>query len=155
MKVSHQIRSRREAANMSVSALAQRIGVTEQAVRHWESGRSYPGKATARAIEEALEFRIDWTEGAHTGGEAASATAMINPRDLDLLLLICRLPADFKAVVESLAGMHLKAIEGSRFVERDTTSPVGSFRERENVENAPKGRRIESRSAAGRGSRKP
>lgn len=135
---------------MTLPDLAKKVGVTEQAVRHWESGRSYPGKATAKVIEQTLDFRIDWTEGAHTAGDKASAAAMINPSDLDLLLLLCRLPADFKGVMQHLAGMHLKAVEGSRFVERDSTAPVDSFRERHNVESNRGERQTGGRTAPGR-----
>ena len=132
MKVSHQIRHQRESLNLSVSEVASRVGVSDQAVRHWESGRSYPSKAKAREIERALEFTIDWSEGERSAGEGlGSSTAMINPRDLDLLLLLCRLPGDFKRSLEEVASLHLKAIEGGRFSEREQTSPVGTFSDRE------------------------
>lgn len=131
MKVSHQIRSRREALGLSLQDLAQKAKVTEQAVRHWESGRSYPSKAKARLIEQTLQFNIDWTEGVRTSGDDASATAMINPKDLDLLLVLCKLPADMKGVVERLAALHLKAVEGARFIERERSEPIASFQEKE------------------------
>ena len=154
MKVSHQIRSRREAIGMSLQELAQKTSVTEQAVRHWESGRSYPGKAKARLVEQVLGFNIDWTEGIRGAGEQASATAMINPRDLDLLLTICKLPADMKGVMEQLANLHLRAIEGSRFHERETTRPIEAFREttREQDTNETRRRKKTQPAAPRRGS---
>lgn len=137
MKVSHQIRHQRESKGMTVSALAAKVGVTEQAVRHWESGRSYPSKGKAREVERALEFAIDWSEGQRAAGDGdSSATAMINPRDLDLLLLLCRLPADFKRAIGDVADLHLKAIEGRRFSEREQSAPVRSFNEMETHETA-------------------
>lgn len=141
MKVSHQIRHQRESLNLSVGEVAGRVGVSDQAVRHWESGRSYPSKAKAREIERALEFTIDWSEGERSaGGGSGSSTAMINPRDLDLLLLLCRLPGDFKRSLEEVASLHLKAIEGGRFSEREQTLPVGNFSDKEKHGNteAPK-----------------
>lgn len=150
MKVSHQIRHQRETLGMSVGDIASAVGVTEQAVRHWESGRSYPGKSTARDIERVLQFSIDWSEGQRSaGGGDDSATAMINPRDLDLLLLLCRLPADFKKAIGDVADMHLRAIEGRRFSEREQSTPVRSFSEAETNET-PTGKRTTRTIAPGR-----
>lgn len=154
MKVSHQIRHQRESLGLSVGEVASKVGVTEQAVRHWESGRSYPSKAKARDVERALEFSIDWSEGERSAGEGmGSSAAMINPKDLDLLLLLCRLPGDFKRSIEEIAGLHLKAIEGRRFSEREETLPVGSFSDREQngVNETPKRK---SAAGPGRGKRR-
>jgi len=148
MQVSHQIRARREALGVSIQELAQKVGVTEQAVRHWESGRSYPGKGRARVIEEFLKFHIDWTEGVKTGGPGSASTAMINPRDLDLLLLICRLPADFKGVMEQLASLHLKATERPVFAERETARPIEAFRDRDDDEE-PRRKRASGQARGG------
>lgn len=114
MKIKDQIRSRRESLGMEMDQLAKRVGVTEQAVRHWESGRSYPGKGKMRFVEQALSFTLDWTEGTKPAGEGKTAAAMIDQADVDLLLVICKLPLSAKNLLGEFARLHLEAIERGR-----------------------------------------
>jgi len=114
VQVKDQIRVRREALGITMHELGQRVGVTEQAVRHWEGGRSYPSKAKTRLLETALSFSIDWSEGANKDKASATAAAMIDKADIDLLVTICQLPLRAKQVIEELAKLHLEAVQQAR-----------------------------------------
>jgi len=96
---------------MDMHQLAMRVGVTEQAVRHWENGRSYPSKAKTRLLEQALSFVLDWSEGENPVQEGRTAAAMIDKADVDLLLVICRLPFKAKQLMGEFARLHLEAVE--------------------------------------------
>lgn len=132
MKIKDQIRARREQLGISLVELANRLGVTDQAVRHWESGRSNPSKRMAQQVEAALDFQIDWSEGARHSGDKSTMNALIDQRDIDLLLVICRLPWDAKNLIGELARMHLAALErGTHTInEREATKPIPPFLER-------------------------
>jgi transcriptional regulator with XRE-family HTH domain len=129
MKVSDQIKVRREQLGVSVSELAKRLKVSGQSVRHWEHGRSYPGKAKIAALESALSFNIDWTEGSRAAGGRSGVSALIDQADIDLLLLICRLPPKAKVLFSDLVKMHVTALDGGRkaFSERATEGSVPAF----------------------------
>ncbi|HOW46102.1 MAG TPA: helix-turn-helix transcriptional regulator [Rubrivivax sp.] len=128
MQIKDQIRVRREALGMDMHQLAMRVGVTEQAVRHWESGRSYPSKSKIRLIEEALSFTMDWSEGANPVAEGRTAAAMVDPKDVDLLLVICKLPLRAKNLLGDLARMHLEAVERSRPEPPPSADPLAAAR---------------------------
>lgn len=133
MKVKDQIRARREQLGITVNELAKRVGVSGQSVRHWEAGRSFPGKAKTSDLEAALSFTLDWHEGAKPAASQPQMAALIEQGDIDLLLLICRLPAPFKAILSDLAKMHMAAITGDRkaFSGRAKEEPAPSFHEKE------------------------
>lgn len=114
LQIKDQIRVRREALGLDMSQLAMRVGVTEQAVRHWENGRSYPSKSKIRLLEEVLSFTMDWSEGANPVTGASTAAAMIDQRDVDLLLVICQLPLRAKQLLSDIARMHLEAVQQAR-----------------------------------------
>ena len=63
MLVKDQLQLRMDQLNISVNELARRVGVSSQSVRHWLAGRSFPGKAKCNLIEEALTFKLDFSEG--------------------------------------------------------------------------------------------
>ncbi len=130
MKIKDQIRARREQQGMSIPQLAGDLGVSDQAVRYWEAGRSNPGKKIAQRLEERLSFQLDWTEGARHSGDRQTMNALIDQQDIDLLLVICRLPFDAKTLIGEFARMHLRALEGRVVETRETTSPVPPFLER-------------------------
>ena len=144
MKVKDQIRARRDQLGVSVVDLASRMGVTDQAVRHWESGRSNPGKATARRLEQLLDFQLDWSEGARHSGDQKTINALLDQGDIDLLLVICRLPFDAKNLIGELARMHLAALErGSHTInDREATRPIPPF-----LELKPEGQRDNKKTA--------
>jgi transcriptional regulator with XRE-family HTH domain len=116
MLIKDQIRSRREALRYTPLDVAKKMGISEQAVRHWESGRSYPSKSKMHDLEKVLSFTIDWTEGQRAGGGAPTAASMIDQNDIDLLLVICKLPPKAKDLMGDLARMHLQAVEAARNV---------------------------------------
>lgn len=97
---------------MTMRELADRVGVTEQAVRWWEEGRSYPRKKVAPLIEQALSFQIDWAEG--RGDPNRTAAAMVDEGDMQLLLKIAKLPANSKQAFKHLVDVHLEAVERAR-----------------------------------------
>lgn len=129
MKVKDQIRVRREQLGISVDELAKRLEVSGQAVRYWEAGRSFPGKAKAAALEVALSMNIDYTEGAGDAYGKNPMAALIDKSDTDLLLLICQLPAPAKKLFGELVQMHVSALDGGRsaFSKRVTEGPIPSF----------------------------
>jgi transcriptional regulator with XRE-family HTH domain len=145
MKVKEQIRARREQLGISVIELAKRVGVSSQSVRHWEAGRSFPGKSKMSALEGALSFTLDWHEGAKPAVEQPKMAALIEQGDIDLLLLICRLPAPFKAILADLAKMHLSAIVGSKkdFAIKEEGGPKSPFNQKE--ESRPSGSTLETK----------
>lgn len=133
MKIKDQIRARREQLGVTIDGLAKRIGVSHQAVRHWEAGRSFPSKTKAPRVEEALSFRIDWTEGVKSRLERPDITSLLDQEDIDILLVIRKLPASVKRIIEDFARAYMDALEGGRsgFAERSTEVSVGSFAIRE------------------------
>lgn len=133
MKVKDQIRTRREQLGISIDELARRLEVSGQAVRHWESGRSFPGKNKAGALEAALSITLDWTEGARPVSTGNAMAALVNHADIDLLLLICQLPPPAKQLIGDLVRMHLTALEGGRkaFADKVTHAGGASFTEKD------------------------
>lgn len=135
MKVKDQLRMRRTQLGISVGELAKRLGVSAQAVRHWENGRSFPGKSKTSALEMALSFNIDWTEGARAASKRPNVSSLIDPNDVALLLQIARLPPPAKALIGDLVQMHLEALGmGSEGLERIRESSARPFFEREQGE---------------------
>lgn len=132
MLIKDQIRARREQLGISLVEFAEKLGVTDQAVRHWEGGRSNPSKKMAQLVERTLDFQIDWSEGARHSGSSNTINALLDQKDIDLLLVICRLPFDAKSLIGELARMHLAALErGKRAInEREATQPIPPFLEK-------------------------
>lgn len=140
MKIKDQIKARREQLGVSVLELARRVGVSGQAVRNWELGKAHPAKNKAALVESALSFVLDWTEGTKPASVWPQMAALINPRDIELLMLFGRLPPQYKEILESLAKLHLAAIIGDKrsFTSRVDEQPVPAFNSKE------KGRSIDS-----------
>jgi transcriptional regulator with XRE-family HTH domain len=112
MKVKDQIRIRREALGMTMKELGDRVGVTEQAVRHWENGRSWPGKTKLRMVERALSCTIDFSEG--VARSPRTAMSMVDPADHDLLVVIARMPKHAKDVFAEMARIYVEAVDAAR-----------------------------------------
>lgn len=129
MKIKDQIKSRREQLGVTVNELARRVGVSHQSVRHWEAGRSFPGKAKAPKLEDALSFRLDWTQGVRSRRERPDATALLDQADIEIMLVIRRLPMSVKMTMVELANLYLEAIESTpgSFTTKTTEAGVGSF----------------------------
>lgn len=131
MKIGEQIRARREQLGVSVTELAKRVGVSTQAVRYWESSRSFPGKSKAPDVESALSFSLDWAEGKRVNPAQPQMASLVDRGDVELLLTLSRLPEPFKQLMGELARVHLSAIAGGKknFSSRSTEEPKGSFKE--------------------------
>ena len=69
------LKASRKNAGFSQTELAARLGVTQQAVGKWESGRSSPDPATVARIAELLGTTTDHLLGLHTPGPETSAAA--------------------------------------------------------------------------------
>lgn len=102
MKVASQIKARMEQLGVSVPELSKRLKCSQQTVRYWMTGRNLPKKARATALEEALSFSIDWSEGSRQAGRP-SAQALMDQNDVELLLKISRLPVRVKVILGTLA----------------------------------------------------
>lgn len=64
MTLGEQIRSAREAKNLSQEALAEYLGVSRQAVSKWENGTAVPQGANKAALIEILELDLKKDEPA-------------------------------------------------------------------------------------------
>lgn len=128
MKIGEQIKARRVQAGLAVAALAQQVGVSEQAVRYWEAGRSDPSKEVARRVEAALDMRLDWSEGA---GQPAK-NVLIPSQDIDLLLLLGQLPYEAKLALSQIVRLLVDAqSRGARLLrEREEAPPAKPFSEK-------------------------
>jgi transcriptional regulator with XRE-family HTH domain len=99
MEVKDQLRHRMNGLGISVKELSERLGVSGQTVRHWLSGRSFPGKSIAPALEKALSFKLDYTQGA--GANLPTATER---EDIEGFLAIRNLPVDERRLIYQLAA---------------------------------------------------
>jgi transcriptional regulator with XRE-family HTH domain len=135
MKVKDQIKLRREQLGITVNELAKRLGTSAQSIRHWENGRSFPGKSKTNALETALSFNIDWTEGSRAAEKRSQISGMIDPNDVALLLQISRLPPPAKALIGDLVDMHLRALTGDAVAmpERVKESTTRPFNDKESA----------------------
>lgn len=106
MRIKDQIRARREALNYTPADVAKKLEISEQAVRHWESGRSYPSVEKMLLLQDALSFTLDWTEG--RAGARPTAAEQFQQEDLDLLGLIRRLPEPAQKLMADMALMLAK-----------------------------------------------
>jgi transcriptional regulator with XRE-family HTH domain len=109
MQVKEQIRLRMTELQVSVKQLSVALGVSDQTVRHWLSGRSFPGKSKAPALERALSFKLDYSQGATQHLAAYSqGTAQHLPADaradVEGLLAITRLPPNIRKLIFELAA---------------------------------------------------
>lgn len=131
MKVGQQIQVRMDQLGVSVSELAKRIGVSGQAVRHWISGRSFPGKRHAPALERALSFTLDYTEGRARQSGSETAASMMDRQDIELMLLISRLSPAMRIALRRLVEASLSTGSGTGgFSEVVKAEPVEAFIER-------------------------
>ena len=128
MLIKDQIRMAREAKGMEMSDLAMQVGVTKQSVYHWENGRSYPSKYKKDAVEQALGIRLDWSEGANALTNGKTAASMMEQTDVDLFLVLCKLPLRAKEAMSELARLHLQAIEqGKAAASSPAPAPLASL----------------------------
>lgn len=101
MLVKDQLKVRMAQLKMPVSELAKRVGVTGQSVRHWVDGRSFPSKAKCNLIEEALSFKLDFSEGKST--QSITVEQTLKQTSVNTLLAIDKLPLDVQLLFARLA----------------------------------------------------
>lgn len=133
MKIKDQIRTRREQLGITLLELARRCGVSHQSIRHWESGRSYPSKRVSGKLEDALSFRLDWTEGVKWRTERPDITTLLDKEDVEVMLTIRKLPSQMKQQLASIAKLYLDALEmsTSSFHVKQVEAPIEPFSTRE------------------------
>lgn len=101
MLVKDQLRVRMDQLGISVTELAKRLEVSNQSVRHWLTGRSFPGKRHVPQLERELSFKLDFSEG-NTPHVTPTVDATLQQTDIELFIKISKLPADMKLVVKDL-----------------------------------------------------
>lgn len=133
MKIKDQIRTRREQLGVTIDELGRRVGVSHQAVRYWESGRSFPGKSKAPKLEDALSFRLDWTEGVRTRTERPDITSLLDQEDIEIMLTIRKLPPVVKQHLGEMAKLYMDALDARMpgFTDRETQGGKAPFAIRE------------------------
>ena len=125
MDVKDQIRTRRVALKLTIPQLAKELGVSEQTVRHWETGRNYPVKKRRTDIEKALDLRLDWRGGGAPMDQRGST--LFDREDIELLGKLCRLPASTKAILSRLIDEFPATDRRVAFNDRITGEPVPAF----------------------------
>ena len=73
MLIKDQIRMAMDRLGVSHREFASRVGTSEQTARFWTAGRSYPAKKRIPAIEQALSFKLDFSEGSKIQGPTVAA----------------------------------------------------------------------------------
>lgn len=100
MLVKDQIRIQMNRLGVSARELAGRVGTSEQTVRGWISGRSFPAKKRIPILEKALSFRLDFSEGATVQGPTVEAA--MEAADIELFLRLRKLPAPTRRALDKL-----------------------------------------------------
>lgn len=116
MLVKDQIRMQMDRLGVSHRELAKRIGTSEQTARFWTAGRSYPAKKRIPAIEQALSFKLDFSEGSKEQGPTVSSA--MEAADIELFLKLRRLPPTVRLVFEQLVDVYLRTDPVAPFVDR-------------------------------------
>lgn len=106
MLVKDQLKIRMDQLQMPVSELAKRVGVSSQSVRHWLGGRSFPGKSKCNLIEEALSFKLDFSEG--ESAQSITVEQTLKQSGVDTLLSISKLPLDVQLLFSKLANAYIR-----------------------------------------------
>ncbi len=134
MLVKDQIRMQMDRLGVSHRELAKRIGISEQTARFWTSGRSYPAKKRIPELEQALSFKLDFSEGAGVHGPTVSSA--MEAADIELFLKLRRLPTAVRLVFEQLVDVYLRTDPVAPFNERSRTGDTGVAPFRHRVKEA-------------------
>lgn len=102
MLVKDQLMVRMDQLGMTVNELAKRVGVSSQSVRHWLGGRSFPGKSKCNLIEEALSFKLDFSEGESL--QSITVEQTIQQTSVNTLMAISRLQAEHQLIIAKVAN---------------------------------------------------
>ena len=108
MLVMDQLRIRMAQLEMPINELARRVGVSSQSVRHWLVGRSFPGKSKCNLIEEALSFKLDFSQG--NTGQTETVEQKLTQSDLAARNAISHLPPDLQVTMSRLASQMVSAL---------------------------------------------
>jgi transcriptional regulator with XRE-family HTH domain len=111
MLVKDQLRIRMEQLDITVAELSKRLEVSNQTVRHWLSGRSFPGKSKTPDLERALNFKLDYSEGAAPNAHTVEST--LQQADVETFLAINRLPPEIKYLFGKLATAVVAQLEAA------------------------------------------
>ena len=114
MLVKDQLQLRMDQLEMPVNELARRVGVSGQSVRHWLAGRSFPGKAKCNLVEEALSFKLDFSEG--NTGQTETIAQKLTQTDLATRNAISQLPPDLQVTIGRLAAQFVLALRDATAV---------------------------------------
>lgn len=107
MLMKDQLRFQMDQLGMTVNELARRVDVSSQSVRHWLAGRSYPNKKKCLLIEEALSFKLDFSEGEST--QSITVEQTIQRTSVDTLMTISRLSPENQLLLAKVAHAMLDA----------------------------------------------
>ena len=117
MQAKDQIRLQMDRLGVSPRELAKRIETSEQTIRFWMAGRSYPAKKRVADLEAALSFKLDFSEGGQPRGPTVEST--MEAADIGLFLKLRKLPPSVRVTFEKLVDALL-----------GTVDPIEPFNER-------------------------
>ena len=111
MEIKDQLRIQMERLSIPVSELARRVGVSQQSVRYWLIGRSFPGKAKTQLLERELSFKLDYSEGEIVQGPTVEAS--LRQTDIETFIDFQNLPPEMKLLISQLTrGINQLASKG-------------------------------------------
>ena len=84
---------------MTYRELASRCEVTEQTCRFWTMGRNAPKKNRIQAVERALSFKIDFSEGKSQG---PTVSENLEASDIEMFLRLRKLPPTTRVIFEKM-----------------------------------------------------
>lgn len=104
MQVKDQLKIRMEQLGVDVRELADRLHVSNQTVRHWINGRSFPGKRKAPLLEKALSFKLDYSEGMVASNSTIEQT--LKEADVKMFRAYQRMPEEVRLLFSRLAEAY-------------------------------------------------
>ncbi|MBC7617483.1 MAG: helix-turn-helix transcriptional regulator [Candidatus Saccharibacteria bacterium] len=116
MEIKDQLKIRMDELGINPPELGRRVGVSAQSVRFWLAGRSFPGKAKTTLLENALSFKLNFSEGLNE--YSTTVEDGLHQSDIDTFLAITKLPPELKHLFSKLAQEIVQCTEMPR------TSPV-------------------------------
>ena len=127
MDIKDQIKIRMDELGIKPPELGRRVGVSAQSVRFWLAGRSFPGKAKTALLENALSFKLNFSEGRNEF--STTVEDGLHETDIKTFLALTKLPPQFKHMLSALAQELVvfaeKKCPGQSYLQ--PTSPVNSL----------------------------
>ena len=111
MLVKDQLKVRMDQLEMTPTELARRVGVSGQSVRHWLDGRNYPTKAKTHLLQQALSFKLDYSEGSSVEGVTVEET--LRRADASLIIAISKMPPDIRLALSRLTETFALALNST------------------------------------------